>query len=180
MFKKLLIATAILATSSNIAMASVSPLYLGAGLGVNNITASNAGSYRGLPLSIFGGYGTTVNKNIYLAGELFGTVGTLTLTNSSFGGAGLRNTYGYGASFIPGLMMSDRTLAFVRLGVVRTRFSSSIKSTATGGQVGLGMQTNLMQNWDIRGEYDYTQYGSVSGVTPRSDLFNFGIVYKID
>lgn len=179
MFKKLLIATAILATSSSIVLANSAAPYFGASTGVNNITASNAGSYRGAPATIFAGYGQTVYQHIYLGGEVFGTLGTITLTSSSLGTAGLKTTYGYGASFIPGVMLTDRTLAFMRAGIVRSNFST-IKQTATGGQIGLGMQTNLMQNWDVRGEYDYTAYGKIGGVTPRSDLFNIGLVYKID
>lgn len=179
MFKKLLIATAVLATSSSIALANSAAPYVGASLGVNNITASNAGSYRGAPVSIFAGYGQTVYNNIYLGGEVFGTLGTMELSSTSFGIAGLKTSYGFGASFIPGVMLSDRTLAFVRAGIVRTRFSS-IKQNSTGAQIGLGLQTNLMQNWDLRGEYDYTAYSQVGGVSPKSDLFNLGLVYKID
>lgn len=179
MFKKLLIVTAVLATSSSIVMANTAAPYFGASTGVNNITASNSGSYRGAPATIFAGYGQTVNQNIYLGGEVFGTLGTMTLTNSSVGAAGLKTTYGIGASFMPGVMLTDRTLAFLRAGIVRSRFST-IKDTATGGQIGLGMQTNLMQNWDVRGEYDYTGYSKISGISPRSDLFNLGVVYKID
>lgn len=179
MFKKLLIASAILATTSSIAFASNGAPYLGGSLGVSNTTASGSGSFRGVPMTIFGGYGETINKNIYLAGELFGTVGTATLDNNSTGPYGLKSTYGYGASVIPGITLTPNTIAFARAGIIRTHFSG-LSSTETGGQFGLGMQTNLMQNWDVRGEYDYTQFGRVKGVKPQTDLFNLGLVYKID
>jgi opacity protein-like surface antigen len=178
MFNKLLIATAVLATTSSIALANAAAPYLGVSTGVNNITATNSGSFRGAPLTVFGGFGETI-KNIYLGGEIFGTLGTVTLTNSAVGTAGLKTTYGIGASFIPGIMLADHTLAFLRAGIVNSRFST-IRNNSTGGQIGLGMQTNLLQNWDVRGEYDYTAYNTISGITPRSDLFNLGVVYKID
>jgi opacity protein-like surface antigen len=179
MFKKLLIATAILATTSSIAMANSSAPYLGASLGVNTTTASNGVSYRGVPITIFGGYGAILNQSIYLGGELFGTVGTITLNNNNSVTTSVKTSYGYGASFIPGYVLADRTMLFARLGLVRTDFSS-IGSYSTGAQLGMGLQTNLMQNWDIRGEYDYTGYNRISGVTPKSDLFNLGFIYKID
>ena len=180
MFKKLLISAAIIAaTSSTIAMANTAAPYVGVSTGISDSSASDAGFYRGVPATIFAGYGQTINQNVYLGGEVFGTLATMTLSNSSMGNAGLRNTYGYGASFLPGYMLADRTLTFVRLGVIRSRFSS-IKSTATGAQFGFGMQTNLMQNWDLRGEYDYATFSSVGGVSPKTDSFNLGLVYKID
>ena len=179
MFKKLLIASALLATTSTVALATqATPApYLGASVGVVDNT-SGAGSFRGMPLTVNAGYGGVINQNFYLAGELSGVLGTMTLnshptrTNRS-----LRTTFGYGASIIPGVMISDRTLAFARLGVVKTRFTN-YTNTATGGQAGLGLQTALTQNLDIRGEYDYTKYGRFSGVSVKSDAFNLGLVYK--
>lgn len=177
MFKKLLIASAILATTSSLAFAEAAP-YIGAGLGVTNNTSSSS-SFRGVTGTVMGGYGATVNQNIYLGGEVFGTGFTTVLDNNTKNSPSLRTTYGYGASFIPGLMLSDHTMTFVRLGAVRTRFSN-LNSTSTGGQLGLGMQTNITQNWDLRGEYDYTSYGKVSGISTVSDQFNLGLVYKVE
>jgi opacity protein-like surface antigen len=179
MFKKLLIATAILATTSGIAAANLSVPYLGASLGVNTLTASNGVSYRGVPITVFGGYGAVVSQAIYLGGEVFGTLGTSTLNNNNSVSTSLKTSYGYGVSFMPGYVLTDRTMMFLRAGLVRSRFSS-IDANSTGAQLGLGMQTNLLQNWDVRGEYDYTSYNKVGGVKPKSDLFNLGFVYKID
>jgi len=81
-------------------------------------------------------------------------------------------------------MLSDHTMAYARLGVVRTRFSDT-SSTQTGGQFGVGMQTTVTQNVDLRGEYVYTAYSSfnnsISSISsPRSDAFNLGLIYKFD
>lgn len=180
MFKKVLIASAILASTIGAALANPAP-YVGASIGVIANTSSNGGNgqpanYRGVPVNLFAGYGGIVNQNIYLAGELTGTLGTGELNSNN----GIKTTYGYGASFIPGVMLSDHTMAFARAGVVRTRFSQ-VSEMSTGGQVGLGLQTSLTQNVDLRGEYDYTAYRSVGGIgSPRQDAFNLGLAYKFD
>lgn len=174
MFKKLLVASAILAASSSVALAGAAP-YIGGSLGVQANTSTDANA-RVLPVTVFGGYGATVGQNIYLAGEIFGLPGSSSLNSN-----GLRTTYGYGASIIPGVMLSDHTMAYARGGVVRSQFTTANK-IVTGGQLGLGLQTNVAQNWDLRGEYIYTAYRSVSSDIgkPRGDQVNFGLMYKFD
>ncbi len=193
MLKKVLLASAIALTASSAAVASTAP-YVGASIGIVNNTANvkvngsetTGGAYRGVPFNLFAGYGGVINQNFYLAGELFGTVGTANISDNA-GSTGLKTSYGLGAAIIPGIMLSDHTLAYVRAGVVRSRFSDADMSR-TGGQFGLGMQTALTQNVDLRGEYDFvayqsknvnTPFGSVS-VAPRSDQFGLGLVYKLD
>lgn len=180
MFKKLLIASSLLVASTGVALANPAP-YVGASLGVVVNTPNNswAGSYRGVPLNLFAGYGGIVTENFYLAGELQGTVGTPEISGNGW----LRSSYGFGASILPGLMLCDQTLLFARLGVVNTHFSKFDRN-ATGGEFGLGMQTSLTQNVDLRGEYDFSAYRSVSrdglSTNPRSDQFTVGLVYKFD
>lgn len=177
MFKKLLIASAVLAISSTTVFASGVP-YVGAGIGIKTNTA-NSVNYRGVPGKFFAGYGAIITEGIYLAGELSGTVGAISITDN-----GLKSTYGYGLSVIPGVVISEHTMGFARLGVTRTRFTptGAGSSTITGGQIGLGLQTSLMQNWDIRGEYTYTAYNSLKRTSgsPRSDEATLSLVYKFD
>lgn len=177
MFKKLLIASAMLATTSTVAVANGAP-YLGASVGVVDNTSSK-GSFRGAPLTINAGYGATVNQNFYLGGEVFGVVGTATLNSNPTNTGNVKTTYGYGVSFIPGVMLSDHTMTYARLGVVKSRFTNADK-TVTGGQAGLGIQTSVTQNWDLRGEYDYTKYNKFSGISAKADAFNIGLVYKFE
>ncbi len=174
MFKKIVVAGAVFAVTSTVAFAAGAP-YLGASVGIVDNLAQG-GNFRGAPLTVNGGYGAVLNQNFYLAGEVFATVGTLTLKNNSTMN-NLQTTYGYGASFIPGLMLSDHTMTYARLGVVKTRFTTYSK-TVTGGQIGLGLQTSVTQNWDLRGEYDYTKYNKFSGISATTDAFNIGLVYK--
>lgn len=188
MLKKLFLASAIAAAASS---AVAGAPYVGAGIGIINNSAnvkSNAGvsstlgAYRGMPFNLYAGYGGIVNQNFYLAGELNGTVGTANITDSN--NTGLKSTYGLGASILPGVMLSDRTLAYARAGVVRTRFPDNSGSTRTGGQFGLGMQTSMVQNVDLRGEYTFVAYQSKNtsfgSLAPRSDQFNLSLIYKFE
>ena len=208
MFKKLILTTAILAVTSTVALANDAP-YVGGSLGVNadtfkfkdeaNDTTDVGG--RGAIANLFAGYGATVNQNIYLGGEVFADLTSSEAdaksgTDSSKDS--MKEKYGYGISFIPGIMLSDHTLAYGRLGLVRSRFelsesngtnSGTDKKTLTGGQIGVGLQTTLTQNVDLRGEYDFTSYKSgnfntgivgANKISPRSDSFNLGLVYKFD
>jgi opacity protein-like surface antigen len=192
MLKKILIASSILVVTTGIAAANPAP-YVGASLGITANTSSSTAygthdgailsapsNFRGVPFSIFAGYGGVINENYYLAGELTGTVVAADISNNN----GLKTNYGYGASILPGVMLSDHTLAFARAGVVRTRFSNA-DTTQTGGQFGLGLQTTLTQNVDVRGEYDYTAYSSLNNSmgrisSPRSDAATVALIYKFD
>lgn len=188
MFKKVILISAILASSASFAMNHPAP-YVGASLGVIANTSSIKGSgsnavgnYRGVPFNVFAGYGGVINQGLYLAGEMAATLGTGDLQDH-----GMKTSYGYSASVIPGVMLSERTLAFVRAGLVRAHFSKQ-NTNSTGGEIGVGMQTSLTQNLDVRGEYDYVGYRSINGtvsganytVSPRSDQFNLGLIYKFD
>lgn len=189
MFKKFLLGSAILASTVGIAVASAPAPYIGAGLGVTTNTSNNGyyGSYRGVPLNIFAGYGGVISQSFYLAGELNGTLGSAVISNKGW----VKTTYGYGVSILPGVMLSDHTLAFVRAGIVSSRFPD-LSTTQTGGQFGFGLQTELTQNIDLRGEYDFTAYRSAnknfkyvgkqysSSSSPRQDAFNLSLIYKFE
>ncbi len=192
MLKKTFLISSILAATTGIAFANAAP-YVGGGLGIITNTTSSfptarsgshiytqPGNFRGVPFNVFAGFGGVVSQQLYLGGELFGTIGTAEISNNQ----GLKTSYGYGASLIPGFMLSNYTMAFLRAGVIRTRFSD-VGDTQTGGQVGLGLQTTVTQNVDVRGEYDYSSYGSFNNnigkiSSPTSDAFNLGIIYKFD
>ena len=181
MMKKLLLTTALLAATTTTFASQTAAPYIGASLGVTANTSTNAGNgnagaFRGIPLKVFAGYGGIIAQNYYLAGELGGVAGTAQMSNKN----NMRTNYGYSASILPGLMLSDQTMAFLRAGVVRSRFSN-VSNMATGGEFGLGMQTNVMQNLDLRGEYDYTAYRTVSGISaPNADSYDLGLVYKFN
>jgi len=185
MFKKLLLVSALFATTTGMSLASTPVPYVGASLGIVNNTSNNVGSkygnhqgfYRGVPVNLFAGYGGVVNENFYIAGEVDATLGTGEINKGS---SALKSTYGFGVSLIPGVMLSDHTLAYLRAGYERTRFTN-LGNMASGGKFGVGLQTSVTQNVDVRGEYDFVAYRTVSGVkSPRSDNYTLGLVYKFD
>jgi opacity protein-like surface antigen len=179
MLRKILLGSVLFAATTSFASMNPAP-YLGANIGVVVNTGKKDGDhayFRGMPINIVGGFGGLVDQNFYLAGEVFGTVYTGPISD-----AGLKTTYGWGVSALPGVMLSDHTLGFARIGAIWSQFSAPSK-TAVGGQIGVGLQTTLTQDVDLRGEYDYSIYssnnlGNLSN--PHSDLFTLGIIYKFD
>lgn len=177
MFKKMLIASAILAASSSAALAASAPaLYLGPSIGLVNNTSDNNPAYRGIHGNLALGYGGIVSPNVYLAAEFFGEPGSFKVSGNTL----LKSKWGFGLSLIPGWYFSDKTMGYLRVGAIGTRFSQG-NVTKAGGQLGVGLQTNVCQNWDIRGEYVWSKYGSFSGISsPNSDAFNLGLIYKFE
>ena len=211
MLKKIVIASAILITSSTVALADGAVPYVGADLGYhkseNQLTAPNQvktnfdkNDWNG---DIFAGIGTTVNQNIYLGAEGFvglahGDSGSKNITTATglTTSAKLTQKYSYGISFIPGYKFNDCTMVYARAGVVRTRYdltqnivpagntSNTAEETATGGQLGIGVQTALAKNIAVRGEYDYTSYREFTSfgnkVSPRDHQIKVGLVFNLD
>ncbi len=175
-FKKTIIATGLLAITSSIAFAGAAP-YVGAALGINAMTSTSGSNFRGVPIDLFAGFGATVNSSLYLGGEITATPFTSFLSST---GNSLRTTYGYGISFMPGVMFSDHTLGYVRAGAVRSHFSW-VGENKTGGQLGVGMQTDVMPEVSLRTEYVYTWYSKIETVaSPKSDAFKLGLIYKFE
>lgn len=209
MFKKIIIVSAILASSSSIAFADAAP-YVGASLGmnVNNFKFNNAArdtqtrfNSSGLTGGLFAGYGATVQHNIYLGGEGFVNTGSLRSSSKVIDANGttdrIKMTYSYGLDFVPGYKVTDDTMVYAKAGVVRTRFtlnqtpvsgstlaSGTTSNSVTGGQLGLGAQTDLNKNIGLRGEFIHTAYNSFSAygnkIKPRNNQFNIGLAYKFD
>lgn len=195
LLKKILLTGSILSLTTSVALAIGGPSpYVGISTGlisnganktvVSTSPSKTIGNFRGIPLNFFGGYGGEIYQNIYLAGELFGTAGTANISNKD----GLKTTYSYGLSALPGVMLNERTLAYARIGVIRSRFANfSSGRIRTGGQFGAGLQTCLTQNLDLRGEYDYVTYNTgkiwtanntKNYLIPHMDQFTLGLVYK--
>lgn len=180
MFKKSRLVTALFLVMTSYAYASP---YMGlsVGVGVNTsddtgIWGETAANYRGMPLTVSGGYGLDIGGPFYLAGELFVTPVTGELTSSH--GNTLKTTYGYGLAFIPGVQLSEHTMGYARMGLLRTYYESQ-NTSVNGAQFGLGVQTSVTQNWDIRGEYSVTAYDNFKNISSlRSDQFNLGVIYR--
>jgi opacity protein-like surface antigen len=180
MLKKVSLATMILA--GTVGMASASPVfYVGGGMGIVNNTSTHGtngqpGYFRGVPFNAFFGYGGQIDQSYYLAGEAGGTLGTGEFTNKN----GLKTSYGYYVSILPGLMLSDHTVAFGRAGYINSRFTN-VGNSVSGIQFGLGLQSSITQSVDVRGEYDYSAFSSVDNISsPRQDLATVSIIYRFE
>lgn len=174
--RRTIIASLIAATlSANMYAAN---LYLGPTLFVitNTSTTSN---YRGLQPRMSLGYAQMID-DFYMAGEIFATPATATLTdNHPDGEVSVRSTRSFGVSLLPGGMITEHVLAFARIGVLSTQFPSP-NSSRTAGQVGVGLQTSLTPYWDLRAEYDYIAYKTGTGIgSVKSDQVGVGLVYKV-
>ena len=183
--------------------------YLGGSLGVNqdNMRLRDP-TYvytnfwaTGLTGSIFGGFAWS-NDQFYVAGEGFGTEltarsSTKTInTGSGTTSAILRMRYSYGGSILPGLKIktADDMVVYIRLGAVKTRFelhqtvvpsgstSNISKTTASGGQIGIGVQGYVARAIALRGEYDYSGYRTYTAfnnkITPHDNQLSIGLIYQ--
>ncbi|MBA3662190.1 MAG: outer membrane beta-barrel protein [Gammaproteobacteria bacterium] len=204
MFKKLVIASAVLAASSGIAFAGhsykgdrdykgemsvpscptcatysfMSGPYVGLSAAVRNNYSGAPAIYKGIEGRLSLGYAGVLTPGFYLAGELFGGDSFQVKNYRNADGAGARSTWTWGGSIIPGIMLTDYVMAFARVGGERTRFSNQ-SANASAWHVGVGGQTNICPNWDLRGEYTYSSYGSVTALGhPSTDLFSVGVIYK--
>ncbi len=150
--------------------------YLGVSLGDRVNYTSTPTVYNGLEGNLSAGY-AFVMESFYFAGEIF--VGDSAVLQNYANNGSARSTWSYGLSLIPGILMNDTVLGYLRLGILNTNFTTN-NNNATGGQVGLGLQTAITERWDLRGEYIYDFYRSVSYIgNPKSAQFNLGLVYKI-
>jgi opacity protein-like surface antigen len=130
------------------------------------------------------GYGMMVNPMFYVAGEFFAG-DTARLSNKH--NNDIRSTWDYGFDVIPGVLVADCVLGYVRGGVIRTQFKGHDNRGRTGWRVGLGGETQIVQNWDARLEYIYNQYGKSSSgrdrehhgfVTTTSTTTGFGTGFR--
>lgn len=145
------------------------------------------------------GYGQMMNDWFYLGGEIFGNWSGASETNTvvtADGSASFKNeaNSNYGLGLLPGIKMTDSTLTYVRLGwnwanlksvLTAPAGSSSNSNTSNGFVFGVGMETLIVDNWSLRGEFDHTWYnnyntsnaaGSLS-VHPSDNQYMLGLLY---
>lgn len=146
---------------------------------IQDLTTRNS-SLRGFNFQFAAGYYGFINY-YYLAGELFAMpfAATMSTSHNEFGNS-LRITQEYGASFLPGILLSEGLVTYLRLSVLSARFRAPT-TTKLGGQFGLGLQTSLSTYWSLRGEYVYTGFSNAESLgSPYSDSFGISLLYKLD
>lgn len=155
-------------------------VYIGPTLLVEQ-TSANHSSFRGLYPRMSLGYAHMIDT-VYLAGELVATPFTLTLSDIKNPGAtSTRTSGGIGIALILGKKIYKEVLGYLRHGYISSKFSSP-GTSKLGIQFGLGLQTELYQNWAVRGEYNYTTYGSVAhniGNVSSNEL-GVGVIYRFE
>lgn len=175
-FRKIFLC-ALCITCTEISYTDNSSLYIAPNVLLQNITSDDS-SYRGISPKLALGYGTLLGQSFFLAGEVSATIGTAEVSNNTDNnGVSVRVNRSYDFSVLPGMLFSENTLGYLRLGVVSSNFSAP-NTTTTGGELGVGLQLAILNCWYIRGEYFYTTYGAIEDVgAPVSDTFALGAVY---
>lgn len=218
MFKKILTASLVLAASTGVASVSYAHMpykgmrdykaevvpapcckrtftcgpYIGLSAGVRSNYIHTPAVFHGIEGTLSVGYASMFTPEFYLGAEFFGADNFEASDYRIFGLNSVRTTWTYGFSLLPGYLITDNFLAYLRASVVRSRFNH-FGENRTGWQLGIGAETNLCDCWDLRLEYIYSQYGhlhhhfdrdnletfsSRHHAIPRSDQFNIGVLYK--
>ncbi len=162
MIKKTMLSSLIFVCASSTIYAKSSS-YVGGGLGVGGY--SQVSGINGANVNLFAGKGRFLDKEekLYIGGEL---------------GANFHyhpsqtNTFGLDVSILPGLMVTESTMLYARLGIAGDYGPKEFISFGT--VLGVGVQTKVAKNWDVR-----TEYTSFAGGNRGSEL-GLGLVYKFD
>lgn len=158
------------------------------------------------------GYGFKVDDAIVLGFELHASLNRPTQTQSINLTDPLNNSvtidfsnkqkYAYTADVKPGFMLNNNTIVFLDLGFSRSRFEAISNVTAAGAtttlvnrntslnglEYGLGVDTNIGENLDLRFEFLQTSYASMAllnqanitwGDKPTTNEFNVNLIYNI-
>lgn len=163
MLKKTFISSIIFLSISSAAFAKATT-YVGGGLGVGGYSQVNG--LNGASANVFAGKGKLLDKeeNFYLGGEVGASVNHNSIHRA-------RTSYGLNASIIPGVMLTKSTMLYGRVGLASNYHPKNSLQFAT--QVGVGVQTKVAKQWDVRTEY--TSFGS-----NHSSQAGVGLVYKFD
>ncbi|MDP3705993.1 MAG: outer membrane beta-barrel protein [Legionellaceae bacterium] len=176
--------------------------YVGASVGPQSNISGLPTVYSALEGTVSAGWGHMWTRRFYLAGEIFGADSKkLKSYPANPTGYTIQSNWSAGADIIPGYMITDTFLGYLRLGWVKTDFNiatdvtgqASFAATSytssyysrhmnvNGWQVGVGGQTNILKNLDLRAEYIFSLYNSVILIgKPQVSQFNVGLVYKFD
>lgn len=203
MLRKIIIAAAIISLSQSIAYATThkgdykgeaakpcptytyqTGPYLGFSAGLRDNATGTPTFYKAFEGTLSAGYGYMMSPLFFLGGEVFvgnsARIKDFKAQLDSDDGVG--SSWNYGLSLLPGLMITDHVLAYLRVGGTWTSFNDSTdhnNQTLGAWQAGFGAQTNVYNEWDLRAEYVYSGYNTLKDrgkVT--ADQFNIGVVYK--
>lgn len=174
--KKIALSAAVLA--SLLSFNANANTYVGGSVGMQDVTASPS-YYRGIRPGLFIGYGGMYDTDFYMAGELSGSLVSTLTDDYEVRNQSLRISPNFGLSFIPGAMLAQASMGFLRLGGAYGYFADA-NTWRWGAIFGAGLETAFTPCWSVRAEYDYTVYRSMPVGTPRSDEFVVSLKYTFD
>ena len=168
----------------------------------SGITSNLVAAANGFAAGILMGYGRMVNPWFYLGAEAFidannfdqnysynNGIGTPTYTNLTNNGP----TLGFG--ILPGIKLTESTLTYLRLGwnrlTIKTieTFTGTVVTgnrsiSRTGFVFGAGIETLIMDNYSVRGEFDHMYFNSYrtynpynTTVSPSSNQYMLSLIY---
>ncbi|MHB1949189.1 MAG: outer membrane protein, partial [Gammaproteobacteria bacterium] len=152
-------------------------------------------------VGLFGGYRMLFRYRYSLGAEIFGvtTLGDASTNTSDVDGGGthirIGTRYDFGISLLPGMLLNEHTLGYLRIGADATRFNTLVRDpsllaqssqakTKTGLELGFGLETSIWCKLNLRLEYLHTYYQtyytSVNRykIHPSSDRINLGLIYN--
>lgn len=155
--------------------------YLGASVGSRENATGRPTVYGGVEGTIFVGYSLLRNEQFYAAAELFGA-GNENIHDSRLtvpGRPGVRTSWSFGADLIPGIIINDDFLLYLRGGFIDSRFTD-LGTEKVGWRAGLGVQTPIIcEQLNLRLEYIVSGYtSSVAIGKPFGNQANLGLLYQ--
>ncbi|MDR3477551.1 MAG: outer membrane beta-barrel protein [Gammaproteobacteria bacterium] len=164
---------------SCITVAHAAAFYLGPTIFLKANT-SNSNSIREASPRFSLGYGGNTTQYYYFGGEIFVDPFSAVVSNHNKTGPTMRDTHSFGISIIPGVRLNESSMVYVRIGGIDSHFTYN-NNNDVGLQLGLGLSTTVSMNWDVRGEYNYVTYRSMTDIgAPRSDWYGIGAVYRFE
>jgi len=228
MFRMTCVAGALLLVSSSLCFAG--DFYVGGGLGPEfadfrqDSTVQSKGGVagtfyvknqshlaaKGIFGTVFAGYGevfSTERQDFYLAGEVNFNLSTANLTsynkefiNMTFSKSDYRVQRSLGISLLPGILLTDTTLLYGRVGFSEGKFrvattDPSLRKSSkyyNGFRYGFGLGQGVTEDWAIRVEYSDVAYRNVEMLTrdpisavtkgttisPQTSQTEFSLVYS--
>lgn len=200
-------------SSSTAAYAANSGFYVGVDGGrdtgtikTDYTTSTRPASVTPVPLDGFlwgvhGGYNWFLTQQFVLGTELFWNRSTA--SDEYQGAKDLTLSNSIGASLLPGWQLDSKNRLYARLGWIQSQFSNisdgqtlesqerAFQNTRSNGiELGAGYLVTLVNQWDLRMEYDYAYYQSLEINTPNSnnnysfkpvfDRYTLGLNYNFD
>lgn len=176
---KRFLSACILATIS-LTTANAASFYFGPALNYNNYKSDDL-NYQSFMPSIYAGYGGWIREWLNVSGEVFYGAGNIHFgSKDSDGEKDLKARDYYGISVLPLVVLDETLFAFLRLGYIKTNFSS-LDTDESAYLIGIGGEYAFSPCWSLRGEFDYAPYDNVADLgTVKQEAIIFTLLYRLE